>query len=167
MTPAVVLKPDLAQAIAVALHEFATNAAKYGALSVPKGQVRVEWSRPAGGHQVLRWSQAGGPPVTPPTVKGFGIHVMEAMIRGHWEETCGSIGGLKVSRAKSLFRCDCRGPQVGPVERQTLHSRFVYDSRCKCRQVCLRTARLSEGPSTYFRAASKPARSNASSSHHH
>jgi two-component sensor histidine kinase len=81
--PTVVLKPDLAQAIAVALHEFATNAAKYGALSVPKGQVRVEWSRPAGGHLVLRWSEAGAPPVTPPTVKGFGIHVMEAMIRGH------------------------------------------------------------------------------------
>jgi PAS domain S-box-containing protein len=81
--PTVVLKPDLAQAIAVALHEFATNAAKYGALSVPEGQVRVEWSRPAGGHLVLRWSEAGGPPVTPPTVKGFGTHVMEAMIRGH------------------------------------------------------------------------------------
>jgi PAS domain S-box-containing protein len=81
--PTVVLKPDLAQAVAVALHELATNAAKYGALSVPEGQVRFEWSRPAEGRVVLCWTEAGGPPVSPPTRKGFGTHVMEAMIRGH------------------------------------------------------------------------------------
>jgi two-component sensor histidine kinase len=80
--PTVVLKPDLAQAIAVALHELATNAAKYGALSASEGQVRVEWSRAADGRVVLRWTEVGGPPVTPPTRKGFGTHVMEAMIRG-------------------------------------------------------------------------------------
>ena len=80
--PAVMLKPDLAQAIAVALHELATNAAKYGALSVPEGQVRLKWSRAADGRVVLRWTEAGGPLVTPPTRKGFGTHVMEAMIRG-------------------------------------------------------------------------------------
>jgi PAS domain S-box-containing protein len=81
--PTVVLKPDLAQAIGVALHELATNAAKYGALSVPEGQVRVEWSRAADGRVVLRWTEAGGPPVNPPTRKGFGTHVMEVMIRSH------------------------------------------------------------------------------------
>ncbi len=81
--PTVVLKPDLAQAIAVALHELATNAAKYGALSVATGQVRIEWSRAADGRLVLRWTEAGGPPVHPPTRKGFGTHVMEAMIQGH------------------------------------------------------------------------------------
>jgi PAS domain S-box-containing protein len=81
--PTVMLKPDLAQAIAVALHELATNAAKYGALSEAKGQVRVEWSRATDGRLVLRWAEAGGPPVKPPTRKGFGTHMMEAMIRGH------------------------------------------------------------------------------------
>jgi PAS domain S-box-containing protein len=81
--PPAILKPDLAQAIAVALHELATNAAKFGALSAAKGQVRVEWSRAADGRLVLRWTEAGGPPVNPPTHKGFGTHVMEAMIRGH------------------------------------------------------------------------------------
>jgi two-component sensor histidine kinase len=45
--PTVVLKPNVAQATAVALHELATNAANYGALSVAKGRVRVEWSRAA------------------------------------------------------------------------------------------------------------------------
>ena len=81
--PTVMLKQDVAQAMAVALHELATNAAKYGALSETKGQVRVEWSRGADGRLVLRWSELGGPPVKPPTRKGFGTHVMEAMIRAH------------------------------------------------------------------------------------
>ena len=79
--PTVVLKPDLAQAIAVALHELATNAAKYGALSVPEGQVRVAWSRAGDGRLVLRWSEVGGPPVHPPTRRGFGTVVMDSMIR--------------------------------------------------------------------------------------
>jgi two-component sensor histidine kinase len=79
--PTVILKPDVAQAIAVAFHELATNAAKYGALSVAKGQVRVGWSRAADGQLVLRWTELGGPPVKPPTRKGFGTRVMEAMIR--------------------------------------------------------------------------------------
>jgi PAS domain S-box-containing protein len=83
--PAVILEPDRAQTIAVALHELATNAAKYGALSVATGRVRVEWSRSAdaGGRLVLRWTEAGGPPVNPPTRKGFGTHVMEVMVRSH------------------------------------------------------------------------------------
>ena len=81
--PTLMLNPDLAQAIAVALHELATNAAKYGALSSAKGQVRVEWSRTENGKLVLHWTEAAGPPVNPPTRKGFGTHVMEAMIRGH------------------------------------------------------------------------------------
>jgi two-component sensor histidine kinase len=81
--PTVMLKPELAQAMAVGLHELATNAAKYGALSGAKGQVRVEWSCRADRQLVLRWIETGGPPVSPPTRKGFGTHVMEAMIRGH------------------------------------------------------------------------------------
>jgi PAS domain S-box-containing protein len=80
--PPVVLKQDAAQAIAVTLHELATNAAKYGALSVPEGQVRVEWSQAEDGRVVLRWAEAGGPPVNPPTRKGFGTHMTAAMIRG-------------------------------------------------------------------------------------
>jgi PAS domain S-box-containing protein len=81
--PSVMLKPDVAQSITVALHELATNAAKYGALSREKGKVHVEWSRAADGRAVLRWIEAGGPPVNPPTRKGFGTHVMQAMIRAH------------------------------------------------------------------------------------
>jgi PAS domain S-box-containing protein len=81
--PTVILKPEVAQAVAVALHELATNAAKYGALSRAKGHVRVEWSCVADDQLVLRWTEEGGPPVNPPTRKGFGTHMIEAMIRGH------------------------------------------------------------------------------------
>jgi two-component sensor histidine kinase len=81
--PTVMLKPELAQAMAVALHELATNAAKYGALSGAKGQVCVEWSSAADRWLVLHWTETGGPPVNPPTRKGFGTRMIETMIRGH------------------------------------------------------------------------------------
>jgi PAS domain S-box-containing protein len=79
--PTVILKPDVAQAIAVALHELATNAAKYGALSGAKGEVQVTWSCAADDRVMLRWIEAGGPPVELPTHKGFGTDVIGAMIQ--------------------------------------------------------------------------------------
>jgi hypothetical protein len=80
--PHVTVAPDVAQAIAVTFHELATNAAKYGALSVPKGSVQVEWSREEDGRVVLRWTEANGPAVKPPTYQGFGTRVMESIITG-------------------------------------------------------------------------------------
>ena len=77
----VMLETNAAQAIAISLHELATNAAKYGALSVPDGTLRVSWDRAPDGRLVLHWAEAGGPAVTPPTRQGFGMRVMEAMIR--------------------------------------------------------------------------------------
>jgi PAS domain S-box-containing protein len=79
--PDLLLQPDVAQAIAVLVHELATNAAKYGALSVPDGHVQVVWSRAMDGRLVLRWTETGGPPVEPPSRRGFGTRVMENMIR--------------------------------------------------------------------------------------
>ena len=80
--PSSVLEPNAAQAIAVSLHELATNAAKYGALSANNGLVHIEWSSAADGRLVLRWTETGGPPVQPPTRRGFGKRVMESMIQG-------------------------------------------------------------------------------------
>ena len=80
--PDFVLRPDIAQTVAVALHELATNAAKYGALSVADGHVQVEWSCASDGRLVLRWTEAGGPPVRPPARQGFGTRVMDSIIRG-------------------------------------------------------------------------------------
>jgi len=80
--PDVLLAPNTAQAIAMTLHELATNAAKYGSLSVPKGQLEVTWSRAADGPLILRWTESGGPPTKKPMREGFGTHVIERMIRG-------------------------------------------------------------------------------------
>jgi PAS domain S-box-containing protein len=78
----VLLEPNAAQAIAVCLHELATNAAKYGALSSPEGRVHIAWSRATNSQLILRWTEANGPPVVQPTRRGFGMRVVERMIQG-------------------------------------------------------------------------------------
>jgi two-component sensor histidine kinase len=82
--PNVLLTAEAAQAIGLALHELATNAIKYGALSVPHGKVRVSWafaSNPgAPRHLQMSWVERGGPPVTTPSRKGFGHIVIERMV---------------------------------------------------------------------------------------
>jgi two-component sensor histidine kinase len=80
--PNVLLEPQMAQTIAVTLHELATNAAKYGALSTAKGHVQVGWSLGLDGRIILRWAEIGGPPVKPPTRQGFGTRVMRGLIQG-------------------------------------------------------------------------------------
>jgi len=76
----VMLQPDAAQAIGICLHELATNAAKYGALSLPEGRVQVDWSVATDGRLLFHWSEVGGPAVAEPTRRYFGMQVMERMI---------------------------------------------------------------------------------------
>jgi PAS domain S-box-containing protein len=78
--PPFLLEPNAAQAIAVTLHELATNAAKYGALSVPNGRVDLKWSHDADGRLHLHWIETGGPKVEEPGRKGFGGRIVERMI---------------------------------------------------------------------------------------
>jgi PAS domain S-box-containing protein len=77
--PRVLLPPREALAMAMALHELATNAVKYGALSNDKGRVRVEWARGEGTAPtlILRWTETGGPPVEAPERRGFGSVLLE------------------------------------------------------------------------------------------
>jgi PAS domain S-box-containing protein len=74
--PQVLLEPNAAQSFAVILHELATNAAKYGALSVAKGQIDLSWSDESDGRLELRWTETGGPPVQMPTREGFGGRII-------------------------------------------------------------------------------------------
>lgn len=73
-----------AQTFALAAHELMTNAAKYGALSVPVGRVVVHWQveRDASGAPLCRicWRESGGPPVVPPSRRGFGQVVIERAV---------------------------------------------------------------------------------------
>lgn len=76
--PAVTLKPKAALSLALAIHELATNAAKYGALSVPEGRVEVAWDvRHETQSLVFAWRERGGPPVASPTRRGFGRTLLE------------------------------------------------------------------------------------------
>jgi two-component system CheB/CheR fusion protein len=69
--------------VAMALHELATNAVKYGALSNGGGRVTIAWERLLEANQVkLVWQESGGPAVSPPKQKGFGSHLMERAFAG-------------------------------------------------------------------------------------
>ena len=63
---------------------IATNAVKYGALSVPSGRLRVEWSR-GEAEIVIRWSEADGPPVKPPSHQGFGTRLVGPLVQNGLE----------------------------------------------------------------------------------
>ena len=80
--PAVALAPAAAQSVAMALHELATNAAKYGALSAPKGRVDVGWRRADDGTLMISWRETGGPAVTKPQRKGLGTTVLSRALSG-------------------------------------------------------------------------------------
>jgi two-component sensor histidine kinase len=78
--PPVWLPPRHALAFAMVLHELGTNAVKYGALSNQDGVIDIEWSLLEGTLQ-LRWTETGGPPVVPPTRRGFGSRLIERGLR--------------------------------------------------------------------------------------
>ena len=81
------LAPESAQPLGMALHELATNAAKYGALSVPGGRVAVDWSWASDGRLVMRWTETGGPAVRKPSRQGFGSELIEVLTRQLGGET--------------------------------------------------------------------------------
>jgi PAS domain S-box-containing protein len=77
--PPVFLKPATAQIIALVLHELATNAAKYGALSEASGGVSLRWTWSRGQLDMI-WEESGGPPVRAPTTKGYGTKVISTSV---------------------------------------------------------------------------------------
>ncbi|WBV45195.1 sensor histidine kinase [Pseudoroseomonas cervicalis] len=85
--PPVTLPPRKALTLSLAVHELATNATKYGALSRPGGQVRITWSGADTPAQPLRlrWHEAGGPPVRPPLRTGFGTRMIRQALAAEFE----------------------------------------------------------------------------------
>ncbi len=78
--PALLLKPEAAQSLGLALHELATNATRYGALSIPAGRVTLSWRllpQEEGKAFELIWSETNGPAVEGPARRGFGSLVIE------------------------------------------------------------------------------------------
>jgi two-component sensor histidine kinase len=75
--PPVWLPAQPALALSMALHELATNAAKYGALSTPEGRVTIRWNVSAGDELTLIWREDGGPPVQAPVRSGSGARLLQ------------------------------------------------------------------------------------------
>jgi PAS domain S-box-containing protein len=100
----VVLRPRVVVTLAMAVHELTTNAAKYGALSVPGGHIEVRWAPFAGpdGRQNLRidWVEGGGAPASEPPQRGFGSRLIEGSIASE-------LGGkAQLTFAPEGFRCE-------------------------------------------------------------
>ncbi|MEZ0171601.1 sensor histidine kinase [Microvirga sp. TS319] len=89
--PKVNLPPRYVINLGLVLHELVTNAAKYGALSIPAGRLELSWAvvesedRPA--HLRIRWSETGGPPVQPPKRQGFGSRLIRRSIESELNGT--------------------------------------------------------------------------------
>ena len=104
--PIILLPPATAQTIALALHELATNAAKYGALSVGSGRVKLTWRTKTGQLQ-LAWAEQGGPKITPPSRQGYGSRAIVAGIERQ-------LGGMvNFDWQESGLRCTLRVPFKG------------------------------------------------------
>ena len=82
--PDILLKSEAGQTVAMVLHELATNAAKYGALSTENGRVSIRWDRRSNGqsrsHLVFEWQEIGGPPVEAPSKPSYGTTTIRELI---------------------------------------------------------------------------------------
>lgn len=107
--PDVSLRPKLALSLGMVLHELATNAGKYGALSVPDGRVSIQWSRTPGktGQRLeFQWAELDGPHISEPAKRGFGLKLIE-------KETSYNLGG----QAEIEFRPEGLGAHLAfPLE---------------------------------------------------
>jgi two-component system, chemotaxis family, CheB/CheR fusion protein len=95
-----------ALSVSLVLHELATNAAAYGALSVPEGRVRLSWQvedGEGGRHIRLSWEEHGGPPVTPPRETGFGTQLIRRAFDYELDGTADLSFGPEGFRLEATF----------------------------------------------------------------
>ncbi len=103
--PNLVLRPQQAVALAMIVHELATNALKYGALSVPDGRVAIVWSAETKDGTVaiaLDWTESGGPPVEQPERNGFGSRLIHSGLGGRH-------GAVRIDYHRSGLHCRIEG----------------------------------------------------------
>lgn len=105
--PPLVVKSRQALALSLAIHELATNALKYGALSVTSGHVSVAWSSEDHASEpqfVFVWQEVGGPPVSEPTGVGFGSRLISRVLEDDFK------GTVKVSYGSTGLTCRLTAP---------------------------------------------------------
>jgi light-regulated signal transduction histidine kinase (bacteriophytochrome)/CheY-like chemotaxis protein len=112
--PDIKLDPQAFSVLALVVHEMVTNAAKYGALSVPNGHLMVEWRLDVSGDCVIDWQESGGPAVQAPARTGFGTILMERQVThelGGRSEVRFELGGVRaqyIIPAKHVVETDVR-----------------------------------------------------------
>ncbi|MET0250535.1 MAG: response regulator [Sphingobium sp.] len=112
--PELDLAPELALHLALILHELFTNAHKYGALSIADGRVGLNWAVREE-QLVIRWTERSGPPVSPPSRRGFGSALIERSLRAEGGSATADYNRLGVCWTLAL-PCGPRIARVGTVE---------------------------------------------------
>jgi PAS domain S-box-containing protein len=110
--PRLHLNAAAAQAIGLTLHELATNAGKYGALSTDEGRVDVSWQS-EGDALIINWTESDGPPVQPPKRRGFGSTVIDSMAK------LATGGEVQLDYATSGLVWRLRCPAANALEKPT------------------------------------------------
>jgi len=121
---AVHVPPKPAVMLALVFHELATNAAKYGALSVPSGRLTITW-RMHGGSMTIDWLESGGPPVRAPSRQGFGSKLFRRALDPYH-------GSVERAFERSGVRCRIGlaiPPACGPSRLSAIHAAHTLASR--------------------------------------
>jgi two-component sensor histidine kinase len=113
MGPPARLSPAAAQGIGMALHELATNASKYGALSNEVGRVHISWqvANAPSPTFTMRWLEEGGPKVVTPSRRGFGQMVIGRMVESAVD------GTVEIDYRESGVSWKLSAPAAGTMER--------------------------------------------------
>lgn len=112
--PDVPISLRTARTLSLALHELATNAAKHGALSTPKGHVDIDWEvaeGESGPRLILRWTESGGPSVHEPKARGFGCELIEGIVPHELR------GTVQLAFRRDGVTCEIELPLVSQPER--------------------------------------------------
>jgi light-regulated signal transduction histidine kinase (bacteriophytochrome) len=109
------VSPRTALALAMALHELATNAAKYGALTTADGRVSIQWAADGAEHIRLDWQESNGPPVHPPVRRGFGSRLLQSGLAVE----LGTSAELEYAPAG--LNCEIRAPVRGAAAVRKQH----------------------------------------------
>ena len=131
--PPILVSASAAQTIGMALHELATNAGKYGALSNDTGRVELSWDKsdgsPSGDLFTLDWRESGGPPVTQPSHSGFGTSVICSMVEYNLDANV----DLKFLPSGLEWSIRCPLASIIGSKGPTLHAKPRYGANGKVR----------------------------------
>ena len=133
--PEVELAPNDALSLGLALHELATNAAKYGALSVSNGRVSLRWSLVDAGLAQLDWCETGGPVVNSTRQRGFGTDLIEKIVAHELRNP------VQLVFAPEGVRCSLRVPVRQPADFRAAGSKATPAGPLKKCERAERTAR--------------------------